>query len=65
MTITEILSADYHIADILMREGMHCITCEAAAGESLEDACAVHGIPAERVDLLVEQINDFLGVEAV
>ena len=39
---------------ILMEAGMHCLGCPAAAGESLEEACAAHGID---VDSLLEALN--------
>ena len=61
MTITEILQIDPMIANILMGQGMHCITCEAAYGETLEEACMVHGLDA---DILEAQINDFLASAA-
>lgn len=64
MTITEILQMDPMIANILMGQGMHCIACEAAYGETLEEACAVHGFDAEAVDALVDQLNDFVSVQA-
>ena len=60
MTITEILQINPMIANILMGQGMHCITCEAAYGETLEEACAVHGFDEEGVNTLVEQLNDFI-----
>ena len=60
MNIADILNVNPNIANILMGMGMHCIFCGAAAGESLEEACYVHGIPSDGVDMLVEQINDFL-----
>ena len=34
--------------------GMHCLGCPASRAESLEDACAVHGMPVDRV---LEAIN--------
>ena len=37
--------------------GMHCLGCPASQGESLEEACMVHGVDA---DELVKKINDFL-----
>ena len=37
--------------------GMHCLGCPSARGESIEDACKVHGTDA---DALVEKINAFL-----
>ena len=40
--------------EILMSIGMHCLGCPSAQMESLSDACAVHGIPAEQV---IDAIN--------
>ncbi len=40
--------------EILMSIGMHCLGCPSAQMESLADACAVHGIPAEQV---IDAIN--------
>ena len=57
MTIEEILHVDVAIADLLMEAGMHCLGCIMAHGESLEHACAVHGIDC---DALVDTINQFL-----
>ena len=58
MTIGELIRTDENIVPILMRAGMHCIGCPSAQGESLEEAAMVHGMDA---DVLVQQINDFLG----
>ena len=58
MLIGQLLQIDPNIAPILMRAGMHCIGCPSSQGESLEEAAMVHGMDA---DLLVQQINDFLG----
>ena len=41
-------------APVLMSIGMHCLGCPASRAESLADACAVHGMPVDRV---VEAIN--------
>ena len=56
-TIGEMLRMDPNIAAILMRAGMLCIGCPSAQGESLEEACMVHGMDAE---MLTDQINDYL-----
>ena len=58
MTIGELIAMDTNIIGILMGAGMHCIGCPSSQGESLEEAAMVHGMDA---DLLVQQINDFLG----
>ncbi|MCI6043389.1 DUF1858 domain-containing protein [bacterium] len=57
MIISDLIQVDPNIVAILMRAGMYCIGCPSAQGESLEEACMVHGIDA---DLLTEQINDYL-----
>ncbi len=61
MTIEEILHVDVGIADLLMEAGMHCLGCIMAHGETLEQACAVHGIDC---DALVDTINQFLAKNA-
>ena len=54
----QLLQVDANIAPILMRAGMHCLGCPSSQMESLEEAAMVHGLD---VDVLVNQINDFLG----
>jgi len=55
--ISELLALDPTVAPILMAAGMHCLGCPASQGESLEMACAVHGIDA---DALTERVNVYL-----
>lgn len=57
MTIGQIIMIDQGIIAILLNYGMHCIGCPSAQGESLEEACVVHGLDAEP---LVEEINAYL-----
>lgn len=57
MIIADILAVDMRLAAILMNAGMHCIGCPSAQGESLEEACVVHGI---KVEPLVDELNEFL-----
>ena len=57
MLIADVLKVNENMANILMREGMHCIGCPSAQGESLAEAAMVHGLNG---DMLVAQINDYL-----
>jgi len=63
MTITkdtiigDILDADRSTAPYFLEMGMHCLGCPASRGETLEEACAVHGVDA---DELVGKINAHL-----
>lgn len=36
-------------APILMGMGMHCLGCPSARGESIGEACEVHGVDAEDI----------------
>ena len=60
MTIGEILRANPDVAPVLMDAGMHCLGCPSAQGESLEEACFVHGI---QVDTVVNAINEYLAAK--
>ena len=52
--IMDIVKINPEAVGILQSYGMHCLGCPAAQGESLEEACAVHGIDVES---LIEKLN--------
>ena len=56
--IGDVLDFDMGTAEFFFEIGMHCLGCPASRGESIEDACEVHGTDA---DELVEKINAYLG----
>jgi len=56
--IGDILDKDEGTAKFFLEIGMHCLGCPASRGESIEQACAVHGTDA---DELVAKINAYLG----
>ena len=53
--VGEIVTQYPEAIEILRSTGMHCLGCPASRSESLQDACAVHGIPAEQV---IDAINE-------
>lgn len=55
--IGEVLDFEPATAQFFFEIGMHCLGCPSARGESIEDACAVHGTDA---DALIAKINAFL-----
>jgi hybrid cluster-associated redox disulfide protein len=57
MLIQQVIELDEGTADILMSAGMHCLGCAMAHGETIEQACAVHGIDPET---LIGNINQYL-----
>ena len=60
--IGEILDLDQTTAPFFLEMGMHCLGCPSARGETVEEACMVHGVNA---DDFLKQVNHFLeAVEA-
>ena len=55
--IGDILDFDVNTAQFFFEIGMHCLGCPHSRGESVADACAVHGTDA---DELVRKINEYL-----
>lgn len=55
--IGDVLDYDIDSAKFFFEIGMHCLGCPHSRGESIEDACSVHGTDA---DELVEKINAHL-----
>lgn len=55
--IGDILDMDRDTAPYFLEMGMHCLGCPSARGESLEEACMVHGVD---VNELIEKINKHL-----
>ena len=55
--IGEVLDLDMNTAQFFIEMGMYCLGCPASRGESIEDACMVHGTDS---DELVKVINDYL-----
>ena len=55
--IGDILDLDATTAPYFLEMGMHCLGCPSARGESLAQACMVHGVD---VNELVEKINAHL-----
>ena len=53
----DMIEYDRGIAVILMEAGMHCVGCPASIGESLEEACQVHGLDSDKV---LKDIQDYL-----
>lgn len=49
MFIGEILDAKPDAAPFFLAMGMHCLHCPSARGETLAEACAVHGVDVEEL----------------
>mgnify|MGYP000926758518 FL=1 len=54
--IMDVLMMDRGTAPIFIKHGMHCLGCPSSSGESIGEACAVHGIDANK---LIDDLNAF------
>ena len=55
--IGDILDIAPQTAPIFLSIGMHCLGCPSSRGETVEEACEVHGIDCES---FLTQLNRFL-----
>ena len=53
--IGDILDMDQTTAPYFMEIGMHCLGCPSSRGETVEEACMVHGIDVEKLLALVNE----------
>lgn len=54
--IGDVLDIDSGCAPLFLAMSMHCLGCPASRGETIEQACAVHGADPEE---LVRKLNDY------
>lgn len=55
--IMDVLTIAPQSASLFLEIGMHCLGCPSASGESIEQACMVHGADC---DELVRKINELI-----
>ena len=56
--IGDILDIAPQTAPIFLSIGMHCLGCPASQGETVEQACMVHGVD---VNELLAKVNALIG----
>jgi hybrid cluster-associated redox disulfide protein len=54
--IGDVLDLNPGTAEFFLEMGMHCLGCPSSRGESIEDACMVHGTDS---DELVSKLNEY------
>ena len=60
MIMGDIIRLHPEVVDTLIGQGMHCLGCPASRGESIDEACAVHGVDC---DELIEKRNEHLAAK--
>ena len=56
--IGDILDIAPQTAPIFLSIGMHCLGCPSSRGETVEEACMVHGLVEEQMNKLLEVVNE-------
>ena len=59
--IGNVLDIAPEAAPMFLSIGMHCLGCPSSRGETVEEACMVHGVDA---DEFLDALNAFLGEAA-
>ena len=54
--IGDIMDADETTAEYFLEMGMHCLFCPSSRGETVAQACEVHGVDP---DELIENLKDY------
>ena len=58
--IGDALEMDIELAQFFFEIGMHCLGCPASRGETIEEACEVHGVDC---DELIGKLNEHLAAK--
>ena len=58
MLVGEVLDRYPQLAKFFLEIGMHCLGCPMSRGESIAQACEVHGVDSKA---LVEKLNAEIG----
>ncbi|MFP4524735.1 MAG: DUF1858 domain-containing protein [Candidatus Woesearchaeota archaeon] len=61
--ISDLVESYPDAAPIVMSYGLHCIGCQVAAFETLEQGCKGHGMTDETIQELVDELNEFIQLE--
>ncbi len=52
--IGDVMDADESTAEYFLAMGMHCLFCPSSRGETIKQACDVHGVDCNE---LIEKLN--------
>lgn len=56
--IGDVLALDPGCGELFLEIGMHCLDCPSATGETIAQACEIHGADA---DELAAKLNAYFG----
>ena len=54
--IGSVLDVAPQAAPLFLAIGMHCLGCPSSRGETVEEACAVHGVDVDKLLAVVNEV---------
>ena len=61
MTLGAVVAKFPQTAPVMRQYGLHCIGCLLASLENIEQGARAHGLPDEKIDEMVEKMNEAIG----
>ena len=58
MTLGELVTKHPEATQVMLKHGMHCISCHMAAMETIGEGAAGHGITGKDLDKLIVEMNE-------
>lgn len=58
MLISECVEKHPKSAQVMMENGMHCVGCHVAVGETIEQGAKAHGLSDEQIEKMMKNINE-------
>ncbi len=63
MKIGEVVEKYPEVVEVLLSYGVHCVGCHVSQYESIEEGLKGHGMTSEKVDEVVEKLNEYVKEE--
>ena len=60
MQLGELVSRFPEAAQIMLKHGLHCIGCQMAAWETIEQGAKGHGMDDKQLEKMLKEMNDAL-----
>lgn len=57
MTLGEIVAEYPEAVEVMLRRGLHCVGCQVAAWETLEQGAKAHGMSDREIDSMINEMN--------
>jgi hybrid cluster-associated redox disulfide protein len=60
MQLGELVSRYPDVVQVMLKHGLHCVGCQMAAWETIEQGAKGHGMDDKQLDRMLKEMNDAL-----